>query len=150
MERIQYNPLLNRADYNNAGKQQFLVSHVERDYKSINNGDNIKGKVTFLMYRAINHYEYKFFYQLEEIAVNSGKRLADVFRFVSFKPFEKFGPHQHVRIEINYVKKGTASLGFENESVCFSENEIMIVCSNVKHSFEVEPKNYSDAIGIFT
>ena len=37
------------ADYNNAGKEQFLVSHAERDYKSINNGDNIKGKVTFLI-----------------------------------------------------------------------------------------------------
>ena len=23
------------------------------------------------------------------------KRLADVFRFVSFQPFETFGPHQH-------------------------------------------------------
>lgn len=37
------------ADYNNAGKEQFLVSHAERDYKSINIGDNIKGKVTFLI-----------------------------------------------------------------------------------------------------
>lgn len=37
------------------------------------------------------------------------KRLADVFRFVSFQPFETFGPHQHLRIEINYVKKGNAS-----------------------------------------
>ncbi len=77
------------------------------------------------------------FTSLEEIVRNlEKKRLADVFRFVSFKPFEKFGPHQHVRIEINYVKKGNCILKLENESVCFSENEIMIVCSNVKHSFE--------------
>lgn len=77
------------------------------------------------------------FTSLEEIVRNlEKKRLADVFRFVSFKPFEKFGPHQHVRIEINYVKKGNCILRLENESVCFSENEIMIVCSNVKHSFE--------------
>lgn len=77
------------------------------------------------------------FTSLEEIVRNlEKKRLADVFRFVSFKPFEKFGPHQHVRIEINYVKKGNCILRLENESVCFSENEIMIICSNVKHSFE--------------
>ena len=29
------------------------------------------------------------------------KRLADVFRFTSFCPFETYGPHKHMRIEIN-------------------------------------------------
>ena len=43
---------------------------------------------------------------LEGITENlKHKRLADVFRFVSFRPFETFGPHKHLRIEINYVKK---------------------------------------------
>lgn len=64
------------------------------------------------------------------------KRLADVFRFVSFHPFETFGPHQHLRIEINYVKKGNCVLHLENESISFSENEMMIICSNVEHTFE--------------
>ena len=42
---------------------------------------------------------------LEGITENlKHKRLADVFRFVSFRPFETFGPHKHLRIEINYVK----------------------------------------------
>ena len=64
------------------------------------------------------------------------KRLADVFRFVSFQPFEAFGPHQHLRIEINYVKKGNCILHLENESISFNENEMMIICSNVEHTFE--------------
>ncbi len=64
------------------------------------------------------------------------KRLADVFRFVSFDPFETFGPHQHVRIEINYVKKGSCIIRLENESIGFNENEIMIISSNVTHFFE--------------
>ena len=32
-----------------------------------------------------------------------GKRLADVFRLISFIPGETYGPHSHLRIEINYV-----------------------------------------------
>lgn len=64
------------------------------------------------------------------------KRLADVFRFISFTPFEKYGPHQHARIEINYVKKGSCVLKVGDETVDFSENEMMIICSNVNHTFE--------------
>jgi AraC-like DNA-binding protein len=77
------------------------------------------------------------FTSLEEITHNlEKKRLADVFRFVSFKPFETFGPHQHMRIEINFVKKGNCVLRLDNESVYFGENEMMIICSNVNHVFE--------------
>ena len=55
---------------------------------------------------------------LEGITENlKHKRLADVFRFVSFRPFETFGPHKHLRIEINYVKKGNCILHLENESI---------------------------------
>lgn len=64
------------------------------------------------------------------------KRLADVFRFVSFRPFETYGPHKHLRIEINYVKKGNCILHLENESISFAENEMMVICSNVEHTFE--------------
>lgn len=74
---------------------------------------------------------------LEHIAEDlRHKRLADVFRFVSFQPFETFGPHRHLRIEINYVKKGNCVLHLENESISFNENEMMIICSNVVHTFE--------------
>lgn len=74
---------------------------------------------------------------LEEITVNlKHKRLADVFRFVSFHPFETYGPHMHLRIEINYVKKGHCILHLENESITFRENEMMIISPNIEHTFE--------------
>jgi AraC-like DNA-binding protein len=68
------------------------------------------------------------------------RRLADVFRFVSFRPSETFGPHRHERIEINYVKKGSCLIRMEQESVAFQENEIMIILSNVMHFFEAGPE----------
>ncbi len=79
---------------------------------------------------------------LEDITENlKYQRLADVFRFVSFAPFESYGPHQHVRIEINYVKKGSCILCLdENESFSFNENEMMIVSSNAHHFFEAGPE----------
>ena len=43
-----------------------------------------------------------------------GKRLADVFRFVSFLPMERFGQHAHHRLELNYVKKGSCIIRLEN------------------------------------
>lgn len=64
------------------------------------------------------------------------KRLADVFRFVSFVPSETYGPHKHLRIEINYVKKGSCILHLNNESVSFREGDIMIITSDVNHFFE--------------
>ena len=64
------------------------------------------------------------------------KRLADVFRFVSFRGYETFGPHKHIRIEMNYVKKGGCVLHMGDETVGFSENEMMIIGSNVEHTFE--------------
>ena len=68
------------------------------------------------------------------------KRLADVFRFVSFYPGETYGPHKHLRIEINYVKKGKCILHLDNESVTFREGEIMIITSDVNHLFEAGPE----------
>lgn len=74
---------------------------------------------------------------LENITENlKNKRLADVFRFISFHPSEKYGPHQHLRIEINYVKKGNCILHLDNESVNFKEGEIMVITSEVNHLFE--------------
>lgn len=69
------------------------------------------------------------------------KRLADVFRFIPFEPFETYGPHRHIRIEINFVRKGSCILHVgKNESVTFNENEMMIIHSNLDHMFEAGPK----------
>lgn len=74
---------------------------------------------------------------LESITENlKSKRLADVFRFISFHPGETYGPHNHLRIEINYVKKGNCILRLDNESVTFREGEIMIITSGINHLFE--------------
>ncbi len=74
---------------------------------------------------------------LENIAQNlKSKRLADVFRFISFQPGETYGPHKHLRIEINYVKKGNCILHLDRESIGFREGETMIITSGVNHTFE--------------
>ena len=69
-----------------------------------------------------------------------GQRLADVFRFISFIPGETYGPHHHARIEMNYVKKGTCMIHLDKETVNFHEGEMMIICSNVEHTFEAGSK----------
>ena len=50
-----------------------------------------------------------------------GQRLADVFRFISFIPGETYGPHRHIRIDMNYVKKGTCMVHIGRETVNFHE-----------------------------
>lgn len=85
--------------------------------------------------------EHSLWSLLENIAQSlDSERLADVFRFVSFKPFEAFGPHKHLRIEINYVKKGNCLLHLDNESVSFREGEMMIISSELNHTFEAGPE----------
>lgn len=64
------------------------------------------------------------------------KRLADVFRIISFSPSECYGPHEHLRIEINYVKKGNCILHLDQEDVTFRKGEMMIISSGVEHLFE--------------
>ena len=65
---------------------------------------------------------------LENITENlKSKRLADVFRFISFYPSETYGHHKHQRNEINHVKKGSCILHLDNESVTFREREAMII-----------------------
>lgn len=61
--------------------------------------------------------------------------LAQIFRFVSFKSGEDYGPHRHRRIEINYVKKGACSMIFDDERMVFKENEMMIIFPFVEHTF---------------
>ena len=74
---------------------------------------------------------------LDNITNNlKSQRLADVFRFISFYPYETYGPHKHMRIEINHVKKGNCILYLDNESINFVEGDTMIILSNVNHTFE--------------
>ncbi|MEG1649398.1 MAG: AraC family transcriptional regulator [Rikenellaceae bacterium] len=63
------------------------------------------------------------------------KQLAEVFRFKSFKADEVFKTHSHSRIEIDYVKKGRCTMVIEDKTICFSEGEMVIIFSNVDHSF---------------
>lgn len=65
-----------------------------------------------------------------------GNRLADVFRFISFVPTEKYSEHQHHRIEINYIKKGSCIIQLQSESISFKEDDLMIICPDVVHSFQ--------------
>lgn len=74
---------------------------------------------------------------LEDISRGiESKRLADVFRFISFQPRETYGPHRHLRIEINHVKKGNCILHLDDETVSFREGDTMIITSDVDHLFE--------------
>ena len=68
------------------------------------------------------------------------KRLADVFRFVPFAAGESYGPHSHLRIELNYVKKGSCRILLEDESVPFQEGDLMLLPSHVSHKFEAGEK----------
>ena len=68
------------------------------------------------------------------------KRLGDVFRTISFCSSETYNWHEHLRIEVNFVQKGTCILHLENESVTFKENELMIISPNIKHAFEAGPE----------
>lgn len=57
---------------------------------------------------------------LDNITNNlKSQRLADVFRFISFYPFETYGPHKHLRIEINHVKKGNLYMDIINRYPTF-------------------------------
>lgn len=68
------------------------------------------------------------------------RRLADVFRFVSFASGESYGPHSHLRIELNYVKKGSCRIILEEETVLFQEGDLMLLPSHVSHKFEAGEK----------
>ena len=63
------------------------------------------------------------------------RRLADVCRIMPFFPGEAYGPHNHRRIEINYVRKGGCTLVTDSGSLSLSRGEMMIVASGVSHRF---------------
>lgn len=80
---------------------------------------------------------YSFPEALKDLVDNlNQKRLADVFRFISFIPSEIYGPHSHLRIELNYVEKGTCRMWLDTGVVEFREGELMLVPPHVEHKFE--------------
>lgn len=67
----------------------------------------------------------------------SAGRLAEVFRQIAFAPHEKYGPHSHHRLEINYVKRGSCSLRLgDNKTVAFKKDDLMVIPSGLTHTFE--------------
>lgn len=68
----------------------------------------------------------------------SERRLAEVFRQIDFSPCEKYGPHSHHRLEINYVKRGTCLLRLNDRTVTFRKDDLMVIPSGLAHTFEAE------------
>lgn len=84
-----------------------------------------------------NSAEYSLWGLLEHITASlQHRRLADVFRFISFYPSETSASHEHRRIEINYVKKGSCVLHLDDEHIPFHEGDTMIITSGVNHWVE--------------
>lgn len=84
-----------------------------------------------------NSAEYSLWELLEHITASlQHRRLADVFRFISFHPAQASDSHEHRRIEINYVKKGGCVLHLDDKRVSFHEGDTMIITSGVNHWVE--------------
>lgn len=85
-------------------------------------------------------HELPLWQQLEQTAAEMGRHgLADVARFISFGRGERYGPHSHLRIEINYVRRGRCRLHAEGRAADFRKGEMMIIASGVPHTFEAGP-----------
>lgn len=67
--------------------------------------------------------------------------IAHIFEIKKYNPNHFFGPHKHDQIEINFVKKGTCSLIFDDDTIHFGKNDIMIILPNTKHCFKTHKKN---------
>lgn len=75
---------------------------------------------------------------------NAGGRLADVFRNISFVPGEIYGPHSHVRIEINCVIAGSCMLLLDGGCrMTFRKGDTMIISSGTCHRFQAGRKGAS-------
>jgi quercetin dioxygenase-like cupin family protein len=52
----------------------------------------------------------------------------------------RYGPHEHERIEINYVRKGSCNMQFEHQDIHFGEGDTMVVYPEANHYFYVDDK----------
>lgn len=58
----------------------------------------------------------------------SALRLAEVFRQINFAPRYKYGPHNHHRLEINYVKRGSCTIHLpDHTSFGFKKDDLMVI-----------------------
>lgn len=62
------------------------------------------------------------------------------YRNLVCEPGLRYGPHQHERIEINYVRKGSCNMQFQTMDVHFGEGDTMVVYPEAEHFFYVEDK----------
>ena len=68
------------------------------------------------------------------------RRLAEVFRSISFLPGEAYGPHSHRRIEINYVSSGSCFLLTEGKRLTFRKGDTMLIAPGTSHRFQAGRK----------
>ena len=68
------------------------------------------------------------------------RRLAEVFRSISFLPGEAYGPHFHRRIEINYVSCGSCFLLTEGKRLTFRKGDTMLIAPGTSHRFQAGRK----------
>jgi len=64
--------------------------------------------------------------------------LAEIFELRKYPKGFTFGPHSHINLEINFVKKGTCKMKFNDEVVKFHANDCMIIFPDVTHYFFVD------------
>jgi len=64
--------------------------------------------------------------------------LAEIFELRKYPKGFTFGPHSHVNLEINFVKKGSCKMKFDDEVVKFQANDCMIIFPDVNHYFFVD------------
>ena len=76
----------------------------------------------------------------EVITMLDTKRLAEVFRLISFVPGEEYALHSHRRIEINYVKRGECRMNIGKQCILFKEGETACIFSHMEHSFQAGAK----------
>jgi len=62
------------------------------------------------------------------------------YRNLECRPGTKYGPHEHERIEINFVRKGSCNMQFEHQDVHFGEGDTMVVYPGASHYFYVKDK----------
>ncbi len=65
-----------------------------------------------------------------------------VFNYRNFEchPGFRYGVHEHAHIEINYVRRGSCFMEFENQVVHFGEGDTMVVYPGARHYFYVKDK----------
>lgn len=62
------------------------------------------------------------------------------YRNLECKTGYQYGAHEHQHIEINYVRRGSCFMQFENQEVRFAEGDTMVVYPGARHFFYVDDK----------